>query len=66
MLSKKEFLVEEKECADMLGMSLEEYRKYTNNTKIPTNNSQNKKVYDNSILTKFGLSSNDLKTRKVL
>ena len=36
MFSKKEFLKEEKDCTDMLGMSLEEYREYVNNTKVPT------------------------------
>lgn len=67
MFSKKEFLKEEKDCTDMLGMSLEEYREYVNNTKVPTKkDNQGKRKYDNSILTKLGLSSSDLKNRKVL
>lgn len=67
MFSKKEFLAEEKDCADMLGMNLEEYRKYVNNTKIPTEKSNHEaRKYDNSILAKLGLSSSDLKRRKVL
>ena len=61
MFSKKEFLKEEKDCAYMLGMSLEEYREYVNNTKVPTKkDNQAKREYDNSILTKLGLSSSDL------
>ncbi len=35
MLNSKEFLKEEKDCASMLGMSLEEYRSYVKNTKVP-------------------------------
>ena len=67
MFSKKEFLKEEKDCADMLEMSLEEYCEYVNNTKVPTKkDNQGKRKYDNSILTKLGLSSSDLKNRKVL
>ena len=68
MLNEKEFLKEEKECADLLGMNLQEYRKYVNNTKVPTDQSKNKKrgTYDNSILKKLGLSIKDLKLRKEL
>lgn len=66
MLSKKEFLNEEKECADMLGLSIEEYRKNLKNTKISRENKSKKQRYDNSILEFLGLSSKDLKRRKVL
>lgn len=66
MLSKREFLAEEKDCASMLGMSLEEYRKYTKDAKVPTEKQKSHKEYDNTILSKLGLSTNDLKTRKVL
>lgn len=65
MLSEKEFQQEEKQCADLLGMNLKEYRKYVNNTKIPTREQRENKKYDNSILSKLGLSTKDLKTRKV-
>ena len=38
-----------------------EYREYVNNTKVPTKkDNQEKREYDNSILTKLGLSSSDL------
>lgn len=66
MLSKKEFLKEEKECADMLGLTIEEYRKKLKNTKIIRENKRKKQRYDNSILEFLGLSSKDLKRRKVL
>lgn len=67
MLNKKEFLAEEKDYADMLGMSLEEYRKYVNNTKVPTKvQNVHETEYDNSILKKLGLSTNDLKSKKIL
>lgn len=68
MLNKKQFLAEEKECAEMLGMSLEEYRHDVKNTKVPAHysNKISSKKYDNSILKSLGLSEKDLKTRKVL
>lgn len=51
MLSEKEFLKEEKECADLLGMTKEQYHEYVNNTKIPTNNRiTSERKYDNTIL----------------
>ena len=67
MLSRKEFLKEEKECADMLWLTLEEYRKNLKDTKIIKRKESNKKQkYDNSILEFLGLSSKDLKRRKAL
>ena len=67
MLNNKEFLKEEKDCASLLGMSLQEYREYVKNTKVPTTKKKEKvKKYDNSILKFFGLSTNDLKLRKEL
>ncbi len=34
MLSKKEFLKEEKDCAEMLGMTIKEYRNNLKNSKV--------------------------------
>jgi len=66
MLTEKEFQREEKQCADLLGMSLKDYRKYVRETRIVTKEQKTNYKYDNSILSKLGLSSNDLKTRKIL
>ena len=67
MLSKKEFLKEEKECADMLGLTLNEYRESLKKVKMGTSDKKVKKEkYDNSILSFLGLSSKDLKKRKAL
>lgn len=67
MLSKKEFLKEEKECADMLGLTLNEYRESLKKVKLGTSDKKVKKEkYDNSILSFLGLSSKDLKKRKAL
>ena len=66
MLSKKEALADEKDCADMLGMSVEEYREYVNTVKIPVKQPNTEKKRDNSILVKLGLSMEDLKKRKEL
>lgn len=66
MLNEQDFLKEEKRCAQLLGMTLEEYRKYKSKVKVPTQNKkeQNEKK-DNSILKKLGLEIRDLKSRKV-
>lgn len=64
MPSRKEFMSEEKECAEMLGMTLKEYRNDLKNTKVSVYRSTKKK--DNSILKLLGLNEKDLKTRRVL
>ena len=64
MLSKKEFIKEEKEYAKMLGMSLSEYEDLNNNSKIPKFNSKNK--YDDNILKQLGLTSKDLKRKSII
>jgi len=68
MLSKKQFIEEEKDCAAMLGLTLKEYRQDLKNTKVHNKEyeSKRKKVYDNSILYKLGLSEKDLKKRKAV
>jgi len=65
MLNSKEFLREEKDCAAMLGMTLEEYRSYVKNTKVPDRKVNSSKKNKNDILSKLGLTTKDLKTRKV-
>lgn len=66
MLSKKQFIEEEKDCAAMLGLTLKEYRQDLKNTKVHNTESKRKKVYDNSILYKLGLSEKDLKKRRAV
>jgi len=64
MFSKKEMIKEEKDCAAMLGMTMKEYHNYVKNTKVPTKKDNKNNKYDNTILSKFGLTTNDLKRRK--
>lgn len=67
MLSKRQFIEEEKDCAAMLGLTLKEYRQDLKTTKVrDVERKETKKAYDNSILYKLGLSENDLKRRKVV
>lgn len=66
MMNKKEFVDSQKDCADMLGMSLEKYQKSIEKIKVPTKTKQRKRNFDNSILEKLGLKSSDLKSRKVV
>ena len=62
MMSRKQFIESQKDCADMLGMSLVEYQEYCKNVKVPE--IKTIKKYDNSILSKLGLTSKDLKVRR--
>ena len=65
MLNRRQFIEEEKDCASMLGLTLEEYRKSLKNIKVHNYNKKNNtnKKYNNSILKSFGLSEKDLKHR---
>ena len=64
MVDKNEFLEDEKDCALMLGLSLDDYRNDLKNTKCPTKEQEmNHFSYDNSILSYLGLSEGDLKKR---
>ncbi len=65
MLTSREFLKEEKECAAMLGMTLEEYRNYVKDTKVPNKKVNSSKKGKDDILAKLGLTKKDLKIRKV-
>lgn len=67
MLSKKDVILEEKECAEMLGMSLEEYRKDVKNIKVSSIEKKTLKdiEYDNSILDYLGICEKDLKKKNI-
>lgn len=64
MMTKKQFLESQKECASMLGMSLSEYQNDCKKVKITHRNSKDIPKYDNSILKKLGLNISDLKVRR--
>lgn len=65
MMSEKQFIESQKECANMLGMSLSEYEEYCKKIKVPNQNiNEEKGEYDNSILEFLGLKPEDLKVRK--
>ena len=64
MMNEKEFIESQKDCADMLGMSLEEYEEFCKDVKIPEDTDDENYEYDNSILESLGLTPNDLKTGK--
>ena len=65
MISKDEFLKEEKDCADMLGVSIEEYRNGLKETKLPKGEKQSDNYsFDNSLLSYLGLDEECLKKRK--
>ena len=64
MMTKKQFLESQKECASMLGMSLSEYQNDCKKVKITPRNSKDIPKYDNSILKKLGLNISDLKVMR--
>lgn len=65
MMSEKQFIESQKDCANMLRMSSSEYEEYCKKIKVPKQNlDEEKKEYDNSILEFLGLTPEDLKIRK--
>lgn len=61
-MDEKKFYEDEKDCADMLGMSLKEYREDLKKTKIPKQEEKaDSYQYDNSILNYLGLDDSILK-----
>ncbi len=67
MMSEKDFFESQKECAEMLGMSLSEYQEYCNNLRVPTDNKKSDKEKENrtlEMLKILGLNENKLKCRK--
>lgn len=67
MMSKKQFIESQKECASMLGMSLSEYQEYCKNLKVPKekeNATKKSEGNTNAALKSLGINKSLLKTRK--
>lgn len=64
MLNNKKRIKEEKECAEMLGMTVDEYRYELKNVKIPKREKTGNYTFDNTILKKIGLNEEALKKNK--
>ena len=67
MMTEKQFVESQKECASMLGMSLSEYQKYCKNLKVPKQKDVSDKHDDgntNDILKFLKIDKNLLKIRK--
>lgn len=67
MMTKKQFIESQKECAAILGMTLNEYQEYCENIKISLitkedNVEEPSNTYQ--VLESLGLDSSMLKTRK--
>lgn len=64
MIHKNELIKEQKDCANMLGISLNEYQDSLKNTKVPVKEKDiSKVVYDNSILKSLGIKEKMLKKK---
>ena len=63
MMTEKQFIESQKECASMLGMSLSEYQNYCKNVKVPKHEEKEKKLKGNtsSFINYLGLDNNILK-----
>ncbi|MBQ7141177.1 MAG: hypothetical protein IJO32_06725 [Bacilli bacterium] len=62
MMSEKQFLESQKECAEMLSMTLVEYQNYCKNLKVPN---KIKKEYNSNEFLKFlGINETILKKGK--
>lgn len=66
MMNKKEFIDSQKDCADMIGVSLSKYQKDIEKIKVPAKKKTTTKTFNNSILEKLGLKDSDLKKRRVV
>jgi len=67
MMTEEQFIESQKECADMLGMSLSEYQEYCKNLKVPDDTKEIVKKNDgntNKFLKFIEVSKTKLKTRK--
>lgn len=64
MLNNKNKVIEEKECAEMLGMTLNEYRYNLKNVKVPKKETKGHYTFDNTILSEIGLNEEALKKNK--
>ena len=63
MMDSTDFLADEKECAKMLDMTLQEYRTYLKTVKVPKKSNVKKKSdYNDTFLKKMGLTEEILKT----
>lgn len=63
MMNKKQVAESQKECANMLGMALKEYKKYLKNVKVNENEKSQQDHVDYDILKFLGIKRSQLKTR---
>ena len=61
-MNEKEYLKSQKECASMLGMSLNEYNEYLK--KVEVNNNTKKSTVNNHFLKALNIKESQLKLRK--
>lgn len=62
MMNEKEILKSQKECADMLGMTLKEYNEYLKKTKV--NDDIKNDIVDTNFLKAINIKESQLKLRK--
>ena len=62
MMNEKKFLKSQKECADILGMTLNQYNEYLKKTKVNTNIKNTE--LDKNFLEILNIKESQLKIRK--
>lgn len=60
MMDKKQLVESRKECASMLGMTLNEYKKYLKKAKV-NEKLQSQQIQQNDFLETIGIKTSDLK-----
>lgn len=68
MLSKRETILEDKDCANMLGLQVNVYRESLKSIKAPAKENIDEKniQYDNNLLKFLGIKQSDLKKRNFI
>ena len=67
MMSEKEFIKSQEECASMIGMNLKEYQEYCSKLKVPINNINNEYEKEDrtlELMNYLGIDKSKLKKRK--
>lgn len=65
MMSKRQVISSERDCAAMLGINLHDYQEKTKKILVKKQKN-NPKKYDDSILSKLGLTQYDLKKKRAI
>ena len=61
MMNQKELIESNKECAQMLGLSLKDYKRVCKTVKVPTSHENSPEAGSSNFLKKLGINNQILK-----